>query len=297
MKKIILLFTCLSISFLLINSCKKKDINGFEGGEGLIPGSYITLDSLISESLDFSNQAATVSIIVSQHGTKEITSINVYVATGSNANDPSTWVLLKNVPYAKGGVTLSVSTAELNTALAPAVISPGNSYIFQNEVVTSDGMKYSVTNTPTNYVSLPGYNMALTWQATAVCPFDQTAAVGNYKVVSDAFWADFSVGDVVTVTAAPGNQNQLLLLAYPNPNAGGINRVPIVINVDPNTDVATVSKQVVGQYAGWPYGDLSIVTTGSSNFVFSCTGYIGLTFSFTVAAGSFGSGSLILQHE
>jgi hypothetical protein len=295
MRKIILLFACFVVALFLINSCKKSDINGYSEGKGLIPGEYITLDSVINESLDFSNPSATVSIKVTKKGILTVKSINIYVATGSNANDSTGWVLIKNVPYSDG-VVLSVSTAELGTALAPNAISPGNSYVFQNEVVTSDGSKFSVLNTPTNFVSLPGYNMALTWQATAVCAFDQTAAVGNYTVVSDSYWEDFSPGDVVTVTAG-ANSTQLLLTAYPNPAAHGINRVPIVINVDPVSDVATVSTQVVGAYSNWSYGNLSVQSVGTSNFVFSCTGSIQLTFDFTVAAGDFGDGSLILQHQ
>jgi hypothetical protein len=292
MKKITLIFLGIVLVLLGANSCKKVAING--DSKTLVSGSYITLDSIISESLDFSNQAATVSIKVGSKGSP-VASVNIFVATGSNALDTTGWVLIKNVPYSDG-VVLSVSTAELAAALAPAVITPGNSYVLQNQVVTKDGRTFSVSNTPSTYNSFPAYNMALTWGATAVCAFDQATSVGNYTVVSDAFWNDFAPGDVLTVSAG-ANPNQLSLIAYPNPSAAGINRQPIIINVDPVTDIATVAVQPVGAYSNWPYGTLSVQTVGTSNFVFSCTGVIELTFDFTVAAGDFGNGSLILQHQ
>ncbi len=292
MKKIILSFLGFGLLLLGVNSCKKSFING--DSKILVEGSYITLDSIISESLDFSNQAATVSIQIGSKGSP-VASVNIFVATGSNSLDTTAWVLIKNVPYSNG-VILSVSTAELAAAIAPAAITPGNSYVLQNQVITKDGREFSVANTPSTYNSFPAYNMALTWGATAVCAFSQSTSVGNYSVVSDAFWGDFSPGATVVVSAG-ANPNQLSLLAYPNPAAGGINRQPIIINVDPVTDIATVAEQVFGSYTGSPYGNYSLQTVGSSNFVFSCTGVIQLTFDFTVAAGDFGNGSLILQHQ
>src|SRR5580698_1592298 len=181
MKKIILSFLGFGLLLLGVNSCKKSFVNG--DAKILVEGSYITLDSIINESLDFSNQAATVSIKVGSKGSP-VASVNIFVATGSYSLDTTGWILIKNVPYS-AGVVLSVSTAELSAALAPASILPGNVYVLQNQVVTKDGRTFSVANTPSTYNSFPAYNMALTWGATAVCAFSQAAAVGNYSVVSD----------------------------------------------------------------------------------------------------------------
>ena len=284
------------VVLLALQSCKKSYTNGYPDGKGLVLGSYIYYDSIINENLDFSNAAATVSMTVSSKG-DPVATVKIFVATGSSSLDSSGWVLIKSVPYSDG-VLLSVSTDELNTALGTvgSSVQAGNVYVLQNVVITTDGRTYSATNTPSNFLSLPGYKMALTWGATAVCAFVQADAVGTYSVVSDDYWGDYSPGDAVTVTAG-SNANELLLYAYPNPASHGINRVPIVIEVDPVSDIATVAKQVVGDYSNWPYGNLSVRSDASPNFVFSCTGSIQLTVEFTVAAGTFGDGSLILQKQ
>lgn len=294
MKKIIITISTVVFALWLISSCRKSHING--DAKDLILGSYITLDSIINENLDFSNPTATVSIMVGSKGSP-VASVNIYLATGSNALDTTSWVLIKNVPYTDG-VVLSVTTADISAALAKVnqTLQAGTQYVLQNQVVTEDGRYFSVSNTPSNYNSLPGYNMALSWNATAVCAFSQAAAVGTYLVVSDNFWNDFAVGNLITVTAG-SNANQLLVTAYPNPAANGINRVPIIVNVDPVSDIATVTQQVVGAYSNWPYGNLSVATTGVGSYVFSCTGAIQLTLDFTVAAGDFGTGPLVLQHQ
>ena len=294
MKKIIITSLSVLFALFLINSCRKSNING--DAKYLILGSYITLDSIINENLDFSNQSATVSIMVGSKGSP-VASVNVYLATGSNALDTTTWVLIKNVPYSSG-VVLSVSTADISTALGKVnqTLQAGTQYVLQNQVVTTDGRYFSVSNTPSNYNSLAGYHMALSWYATAVCAFNQAAAVGTYAVVSDKFWGDFAVGNLITVTAG-SNSNQLLVTAYPNPAANGINRVPIIVNVDPVSDIATVQQQVAGAYSNWSYGNFSVATTGVGSYVFSCTGLLELTLDFTVAAGDFGAGQLVLQHQ
>jgi hypothetical protein len=296
MRKITLLIIGFGTVLLALQSCKKSYTNGYPGGKGLILGSYIYYDSIINENLDFSSPTATVSMTVSSKG-DPVATVKIFVATGSNSADSSGWVLIKSVPYSDK-VLLSVSTDELNTALGSvgSSVQAGTVYVLQNVVVTTDGRTFSATNTPSNYLSLAGYKMALTWGATAVCAFVQADAVGTYNVVSDPYWGDFAPGDAVTV-AAGSNPNELLLYAYPNPAAHGINRVPIVIEVDPVSDIATVAKQVVGAYSNWPYGNLSVRGDASPNFVFSCTGSIQLTFEFTVDAGTFGDGTLTLQKQ
>src|ERR1022692_994148 len=284
MKKIIITSLSVLFALFLINSCRKSNING--DAKYLILGSYITLDSIINENLDFSNQSATVSIMVGSKSSP-VASVNVYLATGSNALDTTTWVLIKNVPYSSG-VVLSVSTADISTALGKVnqTLQAGTQYVLQNQVVTTDGRYFSVSNTPSNYNSLEGYHMALSWYATAVCAFTQASSVGLYQVVTDKFWGDFAVGNLITVTAG-SNSNQLLVTAYPNPAANGINRVPIIVNVDPVSDIATVQQQVAGAYSNWSYGNFSVATTGVGSYVFSCTGLLELTLDFTVAAGDF----------
>ena len=278
MQKNIIAFLSMIVFFTAgLYSCKKDIING--DAKDLIEGSYLTLKQKINTNLDVSAPAATVSIRVGSYG-KPVASINVYLATGA-ALDTKTWKLIKNVPFTDSA-TLVVTTAEINAALAPAVAQPGNQYTIQNEVVLKDGSKYSAGNTPTNFTSFPAYNFALSWIATAVCPFVSSAAVGTYKVTTDT-WVDYSVGDLISVTA--GGTNQLSFVMYPGPAAGGTNIVPTIVDVDPVTGAATVKLQTTGYYGSATPGNL--VKVSGSGFVFSCTGVINLKMTINVGGSDY----------
>ncbi|HEY4155608.1 MAG TPA: hypothetical protein VGM24_09270, partial [Puia sp.] len=174
MKKVIGVLFSLGLVLFMGNACKKQIINGDRSV--LVTGAYITLNSAVNTNLDFSNPDAKVAITIGSVGS-EVASVNIYLATGANALDTNQWKLLKNVPYSKD-VELDVTTSEIAAALDPDVISPGNQYVFQNEIILKDGRKFSVSNTPANFTSQPGYNMAFTWTATAVCAFDLASSVG-----------------------------------------------------------------------------------------------------------------------
>jgi hypothetical protein len=287
MKKIIISTFCIGLLYLVIHSCKKPPISG--EFSSLVMGSYITLDSTINENLNFAVPTATVSIQIGSQGSP-VASVNIYLATGANSLDTTTWVLIKNVPYSDG-VVLSVTTADISAALAPNAISPGTSYVLQNEVVTTDGRKFSVSNTPSTYNSLAGYNMALTWNAIAVCPFIQAESIGAYKVVSDANWQDFVVGDPITVIAGP-SANVIKFMAYPSPDAGGTNRQYWIVNVDPSTGAATMASQYVGDYPGAPGA-----TASATGYVFSCSGVITLNVDIVYGGTPYPNQRLILQHQ
>ena len=276
MRKIIITSLGIFLTLVLVFSCRKSDIKG--DSSNLVLGSYITLDSIVNSSLNISDPTATVSIKVDKTVGVAVASVNIYAATGG-PEDTTKWVLLKNVPYSDG-VVLSITTAQIAAAFGATPLAPGNQYTLQNEVVTKDGRKFSVANTPDTYNSFSGYNMALTWYATAVCAFSQSDAIGTYAVVKDT-WSDFNVGDPIIVTAGP-NSSSISFLAYPSPAYGGFQRVPWVVNVDPATGAATIPKQNVGYYNGSASPD-NLTTVTGTGIVFSCTGYI--TLSVTVTTG------------
>jgi len=278
MKKTIIALMSIVLLASGIYSCKKSPINGDKND--LILGSYLTLTKKINTNLDVSNPAATVSIQVGSAGSP-VQSVNIYVATGS-ALDSKTWKLIKTVPYTDG-VTLAVTTAELATALAPTLIAPGSQYVLQNEVVTADSRKFSAANTPTNYTSFPAYNIALSWTATAVCAFTAAASAGTYKVTTDT-WVDYSIGDLIPVTAGPG-ANQISFIMYPGAGAGGTNIVPTIVDVDPLTGAATIKLQTTGYYGAATPGNLTKVS--GSGFVFSCTGVINLNVTINVGGSNY----------
>lgn len=290
LKKII---AFLSIAVLLtagLYSCKKQVISGDH--KDLIEGSYLTLSKTINTNLDFSNPAATVSIAVGSYGLK-VRSVNIYAATGG-ATDTTTWKLIKNVPFTDSA-TLVVTTAELAAALAPDSISPGTQYVLQNQIVTSDGRRFSAANTPTNYTSFPAYNMAFSWNATAVCAFNQSASAGAYKVTYDGDWVDYHTGDPITVLGGPG-ANEINFLMYPSTViGGGTNQVNTVVDVDPATGAATVNSQKTGYYGSAVPANL--VTVSGSGFVFSCTGVVSLHMTVNVGGTDYGGITFSMQHQ
>jgi len=288
MKKIIITTLSVVFALFLINSCRKSNING--DAKDLTLGSYITLDSIINENLNFSDPTASVSIIVGSKGAA-VASINIFIATGSNALDTTSWVLVKNVPYTNG-LVLSVTTAEISAALAKVsqTIEPGTQYVLQNEVVTVDGRYFSVSNTPSNYNSLPGYNMALSWQATAVCAFSQASSIGLYQVTFDGDWQDFQNGDTINVFPGP-TANSISFYAYPGVPDGGVNRVPWIVNVDPATGAATVANQFVGDYG------TTVAQVSATGFVFSCTGVINLVVNVNYGGAPYAGNVFTLQKE
>jgi len=275
MKKIIISSLAIALTLGLITSCKKGEING--ESKNLVSGAYITLDSVITQNLDFSKSTATVGIMVTSKGSP-VASVDIYVAKNADdTRDTTQWVHIKNVPYSDG-VTLTVSTAELAEALAPDTIAPGTQYTLQNVVNTKDGRKFSVLNTPDTYNSFPGYNMAITWNATATCPYFPAQSLGDYKVVTDT-WADFTnPADVITVSAGSA-ANTVTFLGYPAPEAGGINRQPWLLTIDPASGSATMKKQYVGDYGTSAPGS----NASATGYVFSCTGIITLNVTITYA--------------
>lgn len=286
MKKLIITLSSIALVLFGVYSCKKDNINGDKNN--LIGGSILTLTKNINGNLDFSKPTATVSIQVGSKG-EAVTSVNVYLATGSDALDKTKWKLIKNLPFTDG-MTISASTAEIAAALVPATITPGNQYVLQNEVVTASGRKFNAIITPSNYTSFAVYGIVFTWKATAVCAFDQAATVGTYKVVLDDPWADYVTGDTIKITAGP-DASSIQFYGYPSAQAGGINRLPWIVKVDAATGAATMATQAAGSYGTVP---AKVAATG---FVFSCTGFINLLVDVTYGTDLYAGNKFKLQKQ
>jgi len=290
MKKILLLIAGV-VAIVGIHSCTKDTINGDVSAYEM--GAYLVYnqDAPGTQLYDLSDIAnSTVSIDVKSVGSP-IDAVNVYVGS---ATDGSDWTLIKTVEFNESA-TLSVSGAELAAALGQDIsdFTAGNSFTFFNEVVTTDGRTYSMANTSTDFESQTPYKMAFRWYATIFCAFDASVFTGVFIVDEDG-WADYSAGDVIPNAAEPGpGENQIMLHVYPSSKYGtAIN--PIIVDIDPETNEATVSKQVYGQYNGSAYGDFSVEGSGSVN---SCTGVISLSLEHTVAAGTFGTYNLVIRKQ
>ncbi|MEO5782659.1 MAG: hypothetical protein ABIQ07_05270 [Ginsengibacter sp.] len=263
----VILFFLLAIGVV---ACKKSDSN-FVAPETLQIGAYIRLDSTINTKL---SPTVPVSIMVSGVG-EPLTKIISYVSTDGTA-DKTKWKKIVETAVANNKATITFTNSQLATALGvpPSTIAPGSSYTIYNELYTTSGKTYSIINTSSSFEPEAAYNMALRFSISVVCAFDPVGFPGNFQILEDG-WADFSVGDIVQVTAATANS--ITMLVYPAPSAGS-NRKPIVVDVDPATGAATVKAQVYGDYSG---EKITAKTSGSSNFVFSCVGTITLTLNHT----------------
>ncbi|TAL42294.1 MAG: hypothetical protein EPN92_11730, partial [Chitinophagaceae bacterium] len=268
MKKIFLISAIIAIPLLLIIGCKKGDINGDFAAVG--KGSYLTKVAIGNAIIDYANLAnSKVDVTVKEYGSP-VDKIKIWVSAGLTTLDKAgSWKAIKEVPYS-GETKLEVSATEIATALGIPVtdLSPGTSYTLYNEVFSKDGQTHDITNTGSDFYGNPNYNMLMLWTATSVCPFTGGMA-GNYRVVRDD-WVDWSPGDIVAVTDGPGANQVNLTQVWPNP-AYGSPVDPFVVNVAAATGVATITSGVtIGDY-----GSFTLVTgSGSSGYIFSCTGDI-----------------------
>ncbi len=288
MKNIII--ALLGLTVLSMASCKKDGIVNGDVAEYEV-GSYLSYTGAKPGQQPFdlaTIETSTASINVKVVGTPA-KQVNIYTGTST---DKSTWTLIKSVPFQDSG-TLSVTGGEVAAALGvePDSFTPGTSFTFYNEIVTVDGRLFSAANTSSDFQAQSSYNMAFTWSAVVFCAYDESVFDGNFEVVVDE-WQDYSPGDIIVNAVEPGpGANQLTMHVYPNPAYGAVIG-PIIIDVDPATNVATVQKQPYGDYYGSGYGTFYAEGSGSVN---SCEGTIDLDLTHTVAAGSFGTYHLTIK--
>lgn len=278
MRKLSIKLFSLSAFILLMYACtKQKNVADFSN---LGSGAYVTLVKKGNLILDYGNLSTTFADITVKQFGADIDKIKVYATEGLTDLDKTKWKAVKEFPYS-GETQLKVTATELATGLgiAPAALKTGSPYTFYNELILKDGRVFNPANTNGAFQGISNYNMAMTWQAVVVCPYVPPMA-GSYRVVTDD-WADWSAGDIVTLTDVPGNKLDLSAV-WPNPIYGSI-VTPLVVSLDPATGAATIPANVTfGNYGSYNAKTLS----GSSGYVFSCTGTV--TLVIHVDAGPFG---------
>jgi len=163
------------------------------------------------------------------------------------------------------------------------------------DITTQSGKKYLAfpsvgVGYGSNVAIQPGGSTSIRY--TAVCQFDADSYNGNFVVQLDEI-GNFNPGDVVPITKVDETH---LSFEYPVFDAK-----PIVVTIDPVTNIATVAKQVYGNYGtppAWPYGDVSVQSVaGNDNFVAPCQGVLSLNLEHTVSAGSFGAFKIVLKKQ
>lgn len=277
-------------------SCKKGEVYG--SFESMTVGAYVKLVKQGNAILDFGNLNTTAADITVVGFGSEIEKIKIYASVGSRTFDKTKWKAVKEVTLS-GETQLLVKATELAAALgiAPTSLTPGTAYTFYNQLILKDGRTFDPANTNSAYQGLPDYQMAMTWAAILVCPFNPTGFPGAFQVLEDG-WADYSPGDVVQVTAATANS--MTMKVYPNPlypgavgPGGGPAPASQVVTITPATGAASVATQAYGGYDGFDT-DIKVKTVGTSNWVFSCTGTVSLRLNHT-GFGNWGDANLRLK--
>lgn len=291
MKKIIISLAVVTILLVTTRSCKKGDVVSDFAANGT--GTYLTLVKSTNTIIDYSQRnTSEVSITVKEYG-NPVDKIVIYTTKGGVSLDRTKWKKVKEVPYT-GETVLAVKATEIAAALGIPVdaLETGASYSLYNQAVTKTGEIHDAANTNSAYQGLSTYNMALTWQAVVICPFTGNMA-GMYEVIQDD-WADWSPGDIVEVMDGPAANQINLSKVWPNPIYGTIIN-PLVVNIAPTTGAGTVTSGV----AFGNYGSYNAVTgTGSTGYVFSCTGQVLMSIRVTATGfGDQGSLKLILEKQ
>ncbi len=161
--------------------------------------------------------------------------------------------------------TITITAAQLAT-LFGVPVALGDNYDVGADVYSKAGKKYEAFPTiGLGYAAAfqpdhPGFSPSVRF--SAICQYNSALyPTGNYVVVVDE-WADYLPGDVITVTQIDATH---LSFSYPAP----INSKPIIVTIDPATNITSVIKQEYGNYPWNTFGMLSVNTVPSNDNVVS----------------------------
>jgi hypothetical protein len=177
-------------------------------------------------------------------------------------------------------------------------IALGDFFVFATDIYLTNGLKIEAF--PATGVQFSGGtanipSSAPTLKYTAICKYDPTIYQGDFKVEVDD-WADFSAGDIITLTKVSDNS-----FSWIDPFAR--NPVPIIVTVNTGSNAVTIAKQLVGTswvYSANPatYPNPTIKTTGPNNFVSPCEKSVTMSLDYGVNGvngGTFGGGPYVLK--
>lgn len=213
------------------------------------------------------------------------------VVIRKNGNNAGTQVFQANVTTFPS--TFNITAAQI-AALFGAPITLNDNYDVSVDIYTQSGAKFEAF--PNALVSpgvyAVGYGSGIAGQPgaststrySAICAWDPALyPTGDYEVLVDEWAEDYAPGDVVTLTQV--SPTQLSFSFLPDSDSQ-----PIIINVNPATNVTSVTKQVYGNYSWNPYGLMSVNSVASNdNVAAPCDLTIGVLLAHTVSIGSYGN--------
>lgn len=284
MKRIVLLSCLLLVLASLFNACQKN--TEAPPPDPRFPLPSITKDTTADKFISAKNPESFLGkVVVHMYYGTEATAQKVDVVVIRNGNK-------SNVKVIKTDVTSFPTTIEVTgtqlTSLFDSTIKLGDTFEIAADVTTKDGQKFPgfpLSGNPYNAdtATLPNSSFSINYVAN--CTFDKADFNGFYKVLNNTW--DYQVGDSVEVR--PGTGNSIKITAWPNPDVGNFTRWPMIVDIDPVTNVATVSFQAVGEFAG----SVSHIIDSGTGTVSPCGDKITLSLMFMVGT-YYGEQSLVL---
>ena len=284
MKTAFLYLFSLPVITTLFIACEKKSVAPIPDPRFPLPS--IIKDSTSDEFISGKNPGDfTGKFVLDMYYGTEVIAQKVDVVVIRNGNKVNTKIL-------KAGVTsfptiIEVTGSQLTT-LFDSAIQLGDVFEIAADVTAQDGRVYPgfpLTGDPYGVDTATLTNPSFSITYVTECVFDKNDFNGFYEVLTNTW--DYQVGDSVEVR--PGPDNMLLITAWPNPDVGNFTRIPMRVEVDPATHVATVPMQVVGEFAG---GQAHMIDSGTGT-VSPCGDKITLSLVFMLDS-SYGEQSLLL---
>lgn len=184
--------------------------------------------------------------------------------------------------------TIPITGAQLASLFgAPVVV--GDKFDVGVDITTQNGQKYLAFPTVGAAYAASVNNQvgaSVTARFEAICKFDAAAYQGDFVVVTDE-WQDFLPGDVIPLKAVDATT---VSFEY----AVSSNSKPILIKVNPATNVTSVVKQVYGNYGADVYSAESVAS--ADNVVSPCEQTISVRLVHTWKSSSF-TGTIKLKKK
>lgn len=207
-----------------------------------------------------------------KHTKNGVTSAEKLVKSFPAANFPKG---VNGMPRGEVSATLAETLSKLG--LTTGGYTTSDKFAMRLELVLTDGRTFTNTNASSTVVGGVYFSSAFLYSVQFFCPLANVAAFnGNYRVTADA-WEDYAVGDIVPVQYVPADGLYKFRINNTN-NPYLVNSATsyIIVTVDPETAVATVTSNEV-----WNYGGGFLTTVTGSGSVGSCTGDINLKLNFS----------------
>lgn len=292
MKQIIFSFLIVALS-LIVLSCEDQEKFGFEESE---KGFNLRV-APDKNTFDISAGDPEINFTIYSN-TKTIDRVQILVEFLKFGSDgPTAVTLLKEVPGNQLGNTPSINVPIKLSEFAVAVgltlddLAGGDQFTIHNRVMMIDGRVYPDTlqlgddefvNLENSFFTSAGSTSYTTSLSLSVlCPFIAADAAGTYIVTRDDAEVLWEPDHEPVVVEGPGPNQVTFKNLFGHPQ-----NYDVIVDVDPETAVATVSKQVAWDSDNFGFG-LGPASIEGEGLYFSCTGFVTLDLVHSVEAFAF----------